>query len=283
MLVVAGGLSIGEREVMRGEPEGTAERLPAGMGAERPAAEVHPRHQQRLAFVSTFAAGLAHEFNNILVPLILYTEESLEELGPDHPVRANLERVLAAATRASKVASKLLAFSRPVAPGQLGTIEVASVTEEALDLSQALIPPNIELRREIGAKGHRIIGDATLLSQVILNVCSNAVQATRQSGGIITVTVAVREADDSLASGSPPIIELRVKDTGHGMSPETRERAFEPFFTTRDVEEGTGLGLSIVHGIIASLGGKISVTSAPGAGAEFVIELPALEPQALSP
>jgi signal transduction histidine kinase len=100
--------------------------------AERPAAESELRHEQRLSLVSTFAGGLAHEFNNILVPLILYTEESLEELDPDHPVRANLELVLAAATRASKVVSKLLAFSRPVAPGQLGTIELASVTEEAL-------------------------------------------------------------------------------------------------------------------------------------------------------
>jgi signal transduction histidine kinase len=147
LLVAAGGLSIGELEVMRSEPEGTAERLTAGMEqcriqhAERPDAESEPRHEQRLSLVSTFAGGLAHEFNNILVPLILYTEESLEELDPDHPVRANLERVLAAATRASKVVSKLLAFSRPVAPGQLGTIELASVTEEALDLCQALIPP----------------------------------------------------------------------------------------------------------------------------------------------
>jgi signal transduction histidine kinase len=270
-------------ELMRTELVGAAERLRAEIEqrqiehAERTALESQLRHEQRLATIGTFAGGLAHEFNNILVPLILYTEDSLEEIGPEHPVRANLERVLAAATRAGNVVSKLLEFSRPVVARQPEPVELAAVTDEALDLSQALIPPNIELRREIGAKGQCIIGDATLLSQVVLNLCSNAVQAMRQSGGTITVTVATKLAGKSLPSGAPRIIELRVKDTGHGMSPETQERVFEPFFTTREVGEGTGLGLAIVHGIVASMGGRISVISALGAGAEFVVELPALE------
>jgi two-component system cell cycle sensor histidine kinase/response regulator CckA len=76
------------------------------------------------------------------------------------------------------------------------------------------------------------------------------------------------------------VLELRVKDTGHGMNPQTQERVFEPFFTTREVGEGSGLGLSIVHGIIASMGGTISVASALGTGTEFVVELPAVLPSA---
>jgi signal transduction histidine kinase len=270
-------------ELMRTELVGVAERLRAEMEqrqieqAQRTALENQLRHEQRLATIGTFAGGLAHEFNNILVPLILYTEESLEEVGQEHPVRGNLERVLAAATRASNVLSKLLAFSRPAEQRHSEPVELAAVADEALDLSQALIPSHIQLRREIGAKGQCINGDATLLSQVVLNLCSNAIQAMRENGGTLTVTVATKEAGKSLASGTAGLIELRVKDTGHGMSPETQERIFEPFFTTREVGEGTGLGLSIVHGIVASMGGRISVISAPGAGAEFVVELPVLE------
>jgi signal transduction histidine kinase len=272
-------------ELMRGELVGSTERVRAEMEqrqiehAKRTALESQLRHEQRLATIGTFAGGLAHEFNNILVPLILYTEESLEEIGPEHLVRANLERVLAAATRASDVVSKLLAFSRPMTQRRPEPVEVAAVANETLDLSKALIPANIELKREIGANGQRVLGDATLLSQVVLNLCSNAVQAMRPDGGTLTVTVATRDTNHALGGTTPRVLELRVRDTGHGMSPETQERVFEPFFTTREVGEGTGLGLSIVHGIIASMGGRISVISALGTGAEFVVELPALEPQ----
>lgn len=272
-------------EFMRRELVGSAERVRAEMEqrqiehAKRTALESQLRHEQRLATIGTFAGGLAHEFNNILVPLILYTEESLEEIGAENLVRANLERVLAAATRASDVVSKLLAFSRPIAEGRPEPVDVAAVANEALDFSKALIPANVEVKREIGASGQCVLGDATLLNQVVLNLCSNAVHAMRPGGGTLTVTVAARQTNQVLDGATPRVLEMRVKDTGHGMSQETQERVFEPFFTTREVGEGTGLGLSIVHGIIASMGGRISVISALGAGAEFIIELPALEPQ----
>jgi signal transduction histidine kinase len=275
-------------ELMRSELVGSTERVRAEMEqrqiehAKRTALESQLRHEQRLATIGTFAGGLAHEFNNILVPLILYTEDSLEEIGPGHPMRANLQRVLAAATRASDVVSRLLAFSRPMGQRRPEPVDVASVANEALDFSKALIPANIELKREIAANGQRVLGDATLLSQVVLNLCSNAVQAMRPGGGTLTVTVSARETKQPPDGATPRVLEVRVKDTGHGMSPETQERIFEPFFTTREVGEGTGLGLSIVHGIIASMGGRISVISALGAGAEFVVELPTLGPETAS-
>jgi signal transduction histidine kinase len=277
-------------EFMRSELIGTAEKLRAEMRQrqieqiERAALESQLRHEQRLATIGTFAGGLAHEFNNILVPLILYTEESLDEIGAEHPVRENLDRILKAATRAASVIHKLLAFTRPIAERQPESVDLAVVTNEALDLSQALMPPNIDLRREIGGQVERVLGDATLLSQVVLNLCSNAVHAMHDRGGTLTVRVAMRKRSptDALPSATPPVVELRVKDTGRGMNPNTQERIFEPFFTTRDVGEGSGLGLSIVHGIVASMGGSISVVSALGAGTEFIVELPAVAPTALS-
>jgi signal transduction histidine kinase len=271
-------------ELMRSELVGTAEQLRTEMQkrqieqAERAKLENHLRHEQRLATIGTFAGGLAHEFNNILVPMILYTEEALDEIDADHCARPNLDRVLRAATRASSVISKLLAFSRPMAERLPERVDLAVVTREALDLSQALIPPNIELKREIDPGAERVLGDATLLNQVVLNLCSNAVQAMRDRGGTLTVAVLARDRStaDTLPGTTPRVLELRVKDTGHGMNPQTQGRVFEPFFTTREVGEGSGLGLSIVHGIVASMGGMISVASTLGMGTEFVVELPAV-------
>jgi signal transduction histidine kinase len=276
-------------EFMRSELVGTADRLRAEMHqrqielVERAALESQLRHEQRLATIGTFAGGLAHEFNNILVPLILYAEESLDEIDADHPVRHNLDRILQAATRAGSVIYKLLAFTRPIAERQPEPVDLAVVTNEALDLSQALMPPSIDLKREIGEQVGRVLGDATLLSQVVLNLCSNAAHAMHGRSGTLSVTVKTgkRLPIGVLGGTTPPVVELRVKDTGRGMNPETQERIFEPFFTTRDIGEGSGLGLSIVHGIVASMGGNISVISAVGVGTEFIVELPAVASTAL--
>jgi signal transduction histidine kinase len=279
MLEIAGLAS--DLENMRTELVGTADKLRAEIQqrlieqAERVRLENHLRHEQRLATVGTLAGGVAHEFNNILLPLILYTEEALDDIPPDHPARPNLTRVLKAAIRASDVVSKLLSFSRPRADRPFEPIRLARVVSEALDLSEALIPPNVQLRREITSQDERILADATLLNQVVLNLCSNAVLAIGAEEGVVTVSVTscdrVNASDDHCR-----VLQLRLKDTGIGMSPEIQERIFEPFFTTRDVGQGSGLGLSVVHGIVTSFGGHIEVTSVPGQGTEFVLEFPTI-------
>jgi signal transduction histidine kinase len=269
-------------ENMRGELVGTAERLRTEMQqrqleqAERARLENHLRHEQRLATIGTLAGGVAHEFNNILVPLILYTEEALEEIAAEHAARPNLDRVMKVATRASQVVSKLLAFSRPMVERQLEAVDLAAVTSEALDLSQSLMPPNIELKRDIGLRGEMVLGDVTLLNQVVLNLCSNAIQAMSERGGTLTVRIVPKDPADNGSRVPSRMLELRVKDTGIGMNPDIQERVFEPFFTTREVGQGSGLGLSIVHGIVTSMGGTISVASIPGQGTEFIVELPTI-------
>jgi len=275
-------------EFMRNELVGIAERLRNEMRqrqlelAERAALERQLQHEQRLATIGTFAGGLAHEFNNILVPLMLYTEESLDQIEPTHPVRENLARILRASSSAASLIHKLLAFTRPLEERQHEPIDVAAVTNEALDLSQALMPANIHLDRQVDDLPVRVLGDATLFSQVVLNLCSNAVHAMRELGDTLSVRLTARDARpmDGSQDGHP-LVELRVQDTGGGMNPETQERIFEPFFTTRDVGEGSGLGLSIVHGIVASMGGRIRVASTLGAGTEFIVELPGMAPATL--
>jgi signal transduction histidine kinase len=270
-------------ETMRGELVGTAAELRTQMRqreiaqAERAALESHLRHEQRLATIGTFAGGLAHEFNNILLPMLLYAEEALEALEPANRARGDVERVLAAAIRASEVVSKVLAFSRPLGKRQPQPFSPAAVLRETLELSRAVVPPNIDVDVDIGRQEARVLGDETELGQVILNLFSNAIHAMRESGGVLFVRLADREGGDAESGAAVPAsVELRVKDTGVGMTAAVRERIFEPFFTTRDVGDGTGLGLSVVHGIILGMGGAIRVISEPGSGAEFVIVLPAL-------
>ncbi len=274
-------------EFMRGELVGKAAELRSEMQqreaaqAERAALESHLRHEQRLATIGTFAGGLAHEINNILQPVLLYTEEVLDQLDDAHPARGNVERVLTAATRASDVVSKILAFSRPLGHPSPEIFAPASVLAETLDLYRALMPPNVDIRTDIAAAGARVRGDGTQLSQVILNLLSNAIYAMREAGG--TLEVGLRESTPR-EPDQGATVELRVRDDGVGMTAAVRDRIFEPFFTTREVGHGTGLGLSVVHGIVQSMGGTIRVDSKPGEGAEFIIILPTVEtPHALRP
>jgi two-component system, cell cycle sensor histidine kinase and response regulator CckA len=120
-----------------------------------------------------------------------------------------------------------------------------------------------------------VLGDASLVHQVVINLCTNACEAMRGSGGKLALTLSVAEnpADGQVKPGRYQLLE--VSDTGHGMDPAVLAHIFEPFFTTREVGDGTGLGLSVVHGIVTSMGGVITVRSRPGSGTTFAVYLPA--------
>ncbi len=240
--------------------------------AERLQLEQRLRHEQRLATVGTFAGGLAHEFNNILLPLLLYSEQALDDIDAAHPARHNVQQILAVAKRASGIVSKMLAFSRPVTQ-QSQPFDPAASTNETLELFRALVPPNVTVHARIERFDALVFGDSTQFSQVLLNLMSNAVFAMGERGGVLEVLLAAVE------QGPERRVMLEVRDTGKGMSSEVMERIFEPFFTTREVGQGTGLGLSVVHGIVTSMGGTITLQSEPGKGSQFTIIFPAHKPQ----
>jgi signal transduction histidine kinase len=239
--------------------------------AERQQLEQRLRHEQRLATVGTFAGGLAHEFNNILLPLLLYSEQALDDIDATHPARHNVQQILAAAKRASGIVSKMLAFSRPIT--QLNQpFDPAVAVQETLELFRALVPPNVTVQTRIERFEARVFGDSTHFSQVLLNLMSNAVFAMGERGGVLAVALA------AVDEGTERRVMLKVTDTGKGMGAEMIERIFEPFFTTREVGQGTGLGLSVVHGIVSSMGATIAVASQLGKGSEFTIIFPAHKP-----
>jgi CheY-like chemotaxis protein/two-component sensor histidine kinase len=158
-------------------------------------------------------------------------------------------------------------------------VHVQSVVAEALDLLLPSLPHGIELRRRLEADDTAVVGDATQIHQVVMNLCTNAVHAM-QEGGMLEVSLRLLSNATPLALTTGELaagdhVCLMVRDQGEGIAPEVADRIFDPFFTTKRVGVGTGLGLSLVHGIVTDLGGAIDVASTPGAGAAFTVWLPA--------
>ncbi len=234
------------------------------------------RHRQRLETVGTLAGGIAHEFNNVLVPIILFTDTALQDLPASSTSRADLERVLAAAQRAKDVVKKILTFSRELGDVKLALVDMRAVIAEGLNLFSALAPPSIEIRRDVAEDVPWVRADATLAVHLVINLCTNAYQAMQGTQGVLTIGLRYH-AKSPLAGEAGACVEFWVGDTGHGMDPVTVERIFEPFFTTRSVGQGTGLGLSVVHGIVESFGATITVDTEPGQGSTFRVFFPAAQ------
>jgi PAS domain S-box-containing protein len=239
--------------------------------------EAQLRQSQKMEAIGTLAGGIAHDFNNILGAILGYGELALQHCAADTELRRYLDNVMHATERAKLLVERILGFSRS-GLGDRVPVNVESVVTETLELLQASLPTSIRLQSRIDAANAAVIGDATYLHQVAMNLCTNAVQAM-ESGGLLSVVLDRAEVSEprtlsrgSIARGS--YVRLMVSDTGTGIPPAVLDRMFDPFFTTKEVGEGTGLGLSLVHGIVADLGGAIDVTTTAGVGTRFEIWLP---------
>jgi signal transduction histidine kinase len=234
-------------------------------------------HRERIATIGTLAGGVAHEFNNILTPILLYSQVALDDTPPDGAVAKDLTRIVAAAHRARSLVSRILTFSRQMDVPQTSVFPLRPTVEEALALLRAIVPANIDIVFDPleDDDSMMISGDASLIHQVIINLCTNGYQSMRRTGGMLAVRLRVAENPTVAQLDPGKYAMLEVGDSGHGMDPAVMAHIFEPFFTTRGVGEGTGLGLSVVHGIVTSMGGSITVESTIGCGSTFRVYLPA--------
>ena len=253
----------------------SAEKL-AQMDKERLEAQL--RQSQKMEAIGTLAGGIAHDFNNILGAILGYGELAHQQVAEGSALRRYLDNVMHAGGRAKMLVDRILGFSRS-GMGERIPVNVESVVAETLELLEGSLPDSIRLETHLEAGDAAVIGDATRLHQVVMNLCTNAMQAMAQHGGTLSVTlecIALTEARTvsrgTLAPGD--YARLTISDTGKGIPPEVLERIFDPFFTTKGVGEGTGLGLSLVHGIVSDLGGGIDVLSKVGEGTRFEIWLP---------
>ena len=245
------------------------------------AMEVQLRHRQKMEAIGTLAGGIAHDFNNILSAVVGYTSLTIKKLPENSDVQLHLAQVLKAGNRATDLVQQILTFSRQSEYKQ-GPVEIHLIVKEVLKLLRASIPATIEIRESVDTNCGAILADATQIHQVVMNLCTNAYQAMRETGGKLRVRL---DVVDVAEGESPSRTDLRpgsyarlvVSDTGHGMDQATLDRVFEPFFTTKPIFEGTGMGLSIVHGIVTSLRGAIAVSTVPERGTEFSVYLPRVE------
>jgi signal transduction histidine kinase/CheY-like chemotaxis protein len=247
---------------------------------ERHNLEERLRHLQKMEAIGLLAGGIAHDFNNILGAVIGYTELAVMDIPDDSQTKSNLMRVLAAAERAKNIIKQILTFSRKHEEEKT-LIYLSDVVNEALILLRSTLPATIEIRPELDKGLLPLIVNPTQISQVIINLCSNAAYAMKEKGGILRV--ALKEIFIDAHSTNPPKMApgkyqlLSTSDTGHGIPPGIRKRIFEPYFTTKKKGEGTGMGLAMVHGIVHSHGGDITVSSEPGTGTTFHVYLPVTE------
>jgi signal transduction histidine kinase/CheY-like chemotaxis protein len=247
---------------------------------EREHQELQRQLQQaaKMEAIGRLAGGIAHDFNNILGAILGYGELAQNAPGEGGAVRRHVDQVMLAGARGKGLVERILAFSRS-GLGERVPVHVQSVIEETLEMLAASLAPNVRLERRLDAGDTAVVGDATQLHQVAMNLCTNALQAMARGGALTVVLdrVAVPEgrllSHGTLSPGA--YVRLSVRDTGGGIPPAVLERMFDPFFTTKAVGDGTGLGLSIVHGIITDFGGAIDVTTQAGAGTTFTVWLPA--------
>jgi len=249
--------------------------------------ELVMRRHDRLDSVGTLAAGMAHEIKNPLVTIKTYGQ-LLPERFDDPEFREHCSTLInQEANRIDTIVNKMMNFARPVLPS-LGPMELHRVLDRTLQLVDEQLKKNgITLYKGYRAEGSMIMGDASQLEQVFVNLYLNAAEAMHgmpeRSLSIITETIAApprAETAQAGATATPPAVRVTVRDSGSGIHPEHLSQIFDPFFTTRD--RGSGMGLAVVHGILGEHGAIMEVFSEPDKGAAFQITFPCLEEESLS-
>ena len=244
---------------------------------ERAELEAQLRNVQKLDTLGRLAAGLAHDLNNLLVP-ILGNAQLLSTQPQTGAMRSGLDDIVRAATQARELVARILVFGRQSEEVETPA-HVPDVVRQAIRFLQGSLPANVEVVVTVDDECPGVLGRPAQIQQAVMNLCSNALQALSANGGRMNITVSGFIVDAAFAARHPlalgPAVRVVVEDNGPGMAPDILERAFEPFFTTKPLGLGTGLGLSIVHGIVSSHGGIVLASSRPGTGARFEICLPA--------
>ncbi len=251
--------------------------------AERTKLETRLRQAEKLEAIGTMAGGIAHDFNNILAAILGYGDMALNA-APEGKLKRHVGNVMSAAHRARALVDQILSYSRST-NGKHLVVNAGTLVEETLELVRASLPAGIDLHARLTESQTAVIADPTHIHQLVMNLCTNAVQAMDQGGTLsVTLDTLATPFHKTLSHGLLPAgqhVRLGVHDTGCGMEPAVVERIFEHFFTTKESGTGTGLGLALVHGIVTELGGVIDVASRPGRGSAFEIYLPRTDATAM--
>jgi len=248
--------------------------------------ESQMQYAKKMEAVGTLAGGIAHDFNNHLQGISGYIQLLMMRGDRDRTEQGWLLQIERSVQRAAALTKQLLIFSRRE-ESRLEPLDLNEVVRQAQKTLARTIPESIEAELRLAPDLRSIDGDAVQLEHVLFNLGINAKDAMPEGGKITIATRNIRldEAFCRNHAGLKPgaYVELSFTDTGHGMDPDTQERIFEPFYTTKGVGSGIGLGLAIVYGIVQSHRGAILCESGPAAGTTFRIYLPAQERPGAAP
>lgn len=241
-------------------------------------------HQQRLQIMGTMTGGIAHEFNNFLTPIMGYAELLMMELPEGSEEQDSAKEIYEASEKAKDVVRQISSLSRKNVETVYKNISIKKFMTRAERMMESVCTPLIHMESEFCVDDEMILGNATQLNQVFLNVCVNAVHAIGKNQGNIRISCHSEEKEklaqgviEKLSDVWKKYIHIQVKDNGCGMDKETLRQIFDPFFTTKKGGEGTGLGLALAEQIITSHKGYIYAESKKGEGSTFHIYLPVLD------
>ena len=252
--------------------------LVAAVVRERVLLDAQLREAQKLEALGTMAGGIAHDFNNILGAILGFGEMAAERAPKDPRLRQPIAAILDAGRRGRALVDQILTVSRRT-PLRRNPLEPAMVLREVRDLLAGSVPDGVSVRLRLADESVRIVGDATRLHQLVMNLATNAVHAMEQ-GGQLELSLHTRPVDGPVALshgrlGPGEYAVIGVSDTGTGIAPEVMDRMFEPFFSTKGPGRGTGLGLALVYAIVKEMNGAIDVRSRVGKGTTVEVYVPA--------
>jgi len=233
---------------------------------------------QRMESIGRLVGGIAHDLGNLLMPITLGVKVLRRRLQQtDDKIEQVLNMIQKSAERGGNMVEQVLAFARGV-EGERVALQLDGIVEEIHDITDETFPESITVHTDVGEDLPRVVGDATQIQQVLMNLCVNARDAMPE-GGTLTldahaVTLTEADAERNIDAEPGTYVCIRVRDTGTGMPDDVMDKIFEPFFSTKEEGEGTGLGLSTAYSIIQSHDGFIDVDSERGEGTQFRVYLP---------
>jgi signal transduction histidine kinase/ActR/RegA family two-component response regulator len=246
------------------------------------AAEHRLDHARRLEAVGQLAGGVAHDLNNLLMPILGHTSLALDSLPAADPLRTDLEAVRHAAERARDLTRGLLAFGRKQRL-ERRTVDPSSALTNILPMLRKVVGERVRVVTQLAPALPTIEVDLGLLEVALVNLAANARDAMPRGGNLVLATRLAPAGPAADPTRAPQFVEICVSDDGDGMSNEVKAHLFEPFYTTKPVGKGTGLGLASVHGTVAQHGGTINVDSEPGKGTVFRLLFPVATHKDVSP
>lgn len=241
---------------------------------------------QKMEAIGNLAGGIAHDFNNILSPILIHSELAMMELPEDSPLQTNMKQITVAGERASELVKQILTFARRTEKDRV-PLKASLIVKEAVKFLRSTTPSTVQIHYEIIASKDTVFADPSQMHQIVMNLCTNAVHAMEETGGMLQVRLEDEFLEENNRKESwvglhpGQYLKISVSDTGIGIHPDIIDKIFEPYFTTKGPGQGTGLGLAVIHGIVQSYGGDIHVESETGKGTTFRVLLPIAEVEVL--